>query len=360
MPVPFDALRAKQQKLIEPSQQGQNETFIDKVRGFMPSSLYHGILRRSFRLQIPTFGFADKTSIANQDYRKQASGKTEHSVPQKNRTFSLGEPIDYAQGIDNAVLQAEKELSMNEIVLIKNFPMSKDALAIFCSKFGILLSKDRGVVVTAEDAVGDVWINSNKDEKERLLTEGPLELKPHTAVSWRITRPKYFGLLMVDPGWRDEPPGNNGESNFIHLQDILGTMAQRNPESFENDYQLLRKIPVELRIKHRVDEIASSPLIFDLGELKIGFRYKGNTPELIRALIPELPQGEEYYSAFTHFTEAMYNPSKKIEIPLEAGNLILLDNRTVAHARKPFIEKRVDEKGQTIFNSRHLYNIHIL
>lgn len=268
--------------------------------------------------------------------------------------------LEYGFGQEAVTKKVGAALKENHIVLIKNFPASKDRLTTFCANFGSFLPPYGTRIENIDDMVGDVWVNPNISTEERLLTEGNSELGPHTAHAWRVERPRFFGLLMIDPGWRDQEQGNNGESIFTHINDILAEIKIRFPESYSYDFRLLHTTSVELPVHHMEDEVANSPILFDIDNDKgIGVRYKGNTKELIAASIPLIPNGRAYYEALSRFYEVAEQTSQRIEIGLDAGDFVLLDNRRVMHARRTFPFSRTGPTGMEI-NPRYLYNIHIL
>lgn len=267
--------------------------------------------------------------------------------------------IDYENGPEVVSEKAQAVLNQEHIVLVRNFPPSKDSLIAFCANFGSFLPPYGTRIENMEDMVGDVWVNADVEEQNRLLTEGNSELGPHTAHAWRVERPRYFGLLMIDPGWRDQDQGNNGESVFTHIDAVLSEMRKRYPDSFDKDFNLLRNTPVRLPISFMEDEIDNSPIIFDVDGQGLGLRYKGNTKELIEQSADQIPDGRTYYQALSRFYESAQNATERIEIPLDSGDFVLVDNRRVMHARRPFPFSRMGVAGQEI-NPRHLYNIHIL
>lgn len=273
--------------------------------------------------------------------------------------FQLGSHIDYSLGSQFAFEKAKTALQKNQIARITNFPLDKAVLTNFASQFGSLLPKYRSTGNTPEDYVGDVMIRTDIPDAERLLTEGGSELRPHTAKSWSANRPAYFGLLMVDPGWIDQPFGLNGESRFVKAEDILHEMQKTFFETFIEDTDLLFTTPVSFTATHIQDQIASEPLLFSLGQQGMtGIRYKENMIEVIRQILPATTKDQRYLEALKRFDESAQN-APHISLQLTSGDLILIDNRVVMHARNPFVSERLDEKGQRKYNPRHLFNIHI-
>ncbi len=268
--------------------------------------------------------------------------------------------IEYEGNRQSSLEQVGAVLQTNHFALIRNFPLSKDTLAAFCRNFGPLLPAYGTRIEGEEDIVGDVWVNADLNEQERLLTEGNSELGPHTAHAWRIHRPRYFGLLMINPGWRDQEAGNNGESIFTHIDDILSEMKRVYPESFNLDFKLLHETPVELQIRHAEDEIDHSPLLFDIEDGGIGLRYKGNTLELIAEAIPTIPNGRAYHEALSRLYVTAQHTEARLEVSLEAGDFAFFDNRRIMHARNTFPFSRTGGNEVTEVNPRRLYNIHVL
>lgn len=272
--------------------------------------------------------------------------------------FRLGTPVDYRLGTPVAVELARRELGKNSIVKVTHFPPDQQALADFSSGFGQLMPKYRTTGTGPESYVGDVRFRTDIPAAERLATERDGELKPHTAKSWGRERPRYFGLLMVDQGWTDQPQGMNGESMFVRAQDAVAEMAQRHPDTAEEDFRLLVSTPVEFTATHLPDPTTNMPILYFVEGNKLGMRYKENMRTVLTRLAPTLPDGERYVQAVERFDEALQT-APHIETPLQAGELVIMDNRIVAHARNPFVSQRPDSSGMDVPNPRHLYNIHM-
>ncbi len=274
-------------------------------------------------------------------------------------TFKLGTSVDYRLGLPFSVEQAKKALNSNYIVKITNFPLDKTTLIEFASNFGQLIPKYRAIGETPDDYIGDVRIRTDIRPEDRLATERDGELHPHTAKSWGLQRPRYFGLLMICPGWTDQSPGMNGESRFVRVIDAVGEMQQRLPQTFEEDFHLLAITPVEFTATHIKDDVVRMPILFQVDKQGMfGLRYKENMRAVLTRLAPPTPEGGRYIQAVERF-DGVLRTAAHIEVPLNAGDLIVLDNRIVAHARNPFVPERVDASGVAITNPRQLFNIHM-
>ena len=273
--------------------------------------------------------------------------------------FQMGTPVDFRLGAPIAVELTKRALQGNGIVQITNFPLDRQALVDFSASFGSLMPKYKATGSSPQDYIGDVQIRPDIKPEDRLSTEGTSELHPHTAKSWSLDRPKYFGLLMIDGGWTDQPEGMNGESMFVRLRDILETMKQAYPDTYVEDFNLLTGIQLTFTATHIQDQVDTAPIIYPLDTRgTLGFRWKENMQQVIERMAPSLPQGERYLQAINRFNTASQQ-TPHIETLLRPGELVLLDNRTVAHARRPFVSEITDPSGNVIYNPRHLYNIHL-
>lgn len=268
--------------------------------------------------------------------------------------------IEYKPG-STFVDQIRQMLHHEWVVLVRKFPTDKDLLVDFSRSLGPLMPGYRAAGNSADDYVQEVRIKPDISPEDRLATERDGELKPHTAHSWGIVRPQAFGLLMIDPGWRNQPPGNNGESVLVRWRDIFLEMSERFPNTYEEDWMVLKSTNILFTAAHLPDPPANEPIIAELGStFDIGVRYKENMLSVIEKLIPEIPNGETYYQAFSRFDQVVQTTVSRYEFPMESGDLYLVDNRRVGHARKPFESQRMSSETQPVYNPRLLLNIHIL
>ncbi len=268
--------------------------------------------------------------------------------------------IEYKPGPD-FVDQTRQVFHQEAVVLLRKFPTDKDLLVDFSRQLGPLMPGYRTVADSANGYIQEVRIRPDISPEERLATERDGELKPHTAHSWGLVRPQVFGLLMIDPGWRNQPPGNNGESILVRWKDIFLEMAERFPNSYEEDWAVLKSTNILFTAAHLQDSPANEPIIVELGsKYDIGVRYKENMLSVIERLIHQIPNGERYYQALLRFDEVAQTTSSRYEFPMEAGDLYLVDNRRVGHARRSFEAQRISSDTQPVYNPRFLFNIHIL
>lgn len=271
-------------------------------------------------------------------------------------------PILYEGMTPDLVHTVRSALLTDSLVLVSNFPAGRVELSEFSSQLGSLMPKYQKTSSNlAEDFVGVVQIRPDISEQDRLSTEKGGELKPHTAKSWGLIRPHYFGLLMVDPGWTDMQPGLNGESILVRWQDVIKEMQRLHPQTFAEDYRLLTQTNVRFTATHLKDDIADMPIIFPIDSAEdLGVRYKENMVVVLSRLAPEIPNGRRFLEAVLRFDQTARNCDLRWEFAMAPGDLYVIDNRRVGHARRDFVPFRLDSQGQTQYNPRLLYNIHIL
>ena len=114
------------------------------------------------------------------------------------------------------VASAKSAVAESGIVRIAGFPTDARRYINFLYSFGTPLVYYGGTTGTHQ-ADSAIWrIKYDLEEARRGDThavDGPLA--PHSAQSLRLPRPPYFSMLMVNNGWQDRPPGQNGESVFV-------------------------------------------------------------------------------------------------------------------------------------------------
>ena len=263
--------------------------------------------------------------------------------------------VEYDSGLNLRDLLLESPFAR-----IRNFPISKHQLADFCTRLGPLQPAYRSQGIEPADMIGDVCIRSDLATEDRHLTEDSGPLRLHTARSWGVNRPTYFGLLMIEPGWRDQPYGMNGESVFAIWRTILENMSKKFPGTFDRDLDLLTTIPLQFGATHLEGVVADEPIVFEVeSKNSFGVRFKENMPRIVTETIEKLSGSDAYLQAFERFNETVQDTKAKSETVLESGDLVVFDNRLVAHGRYPFLQAQITANDEVIYNPRHMYNVYI-
>jgi alpha-ketoglutarate-dependent taurine dioxygenase len=76
-------------------------------------------------------------------------------------------------------------------------------------------------------------------------------------------------------------------------------------------------------------------------------------------MVSQIPNGGRYFEAVQRFDIAARENRRAFAFAMQPGDLYLIDNRRVGHARNPFPEQRIDFQGEIHYNPRHLMNIHL-
>ena len=266
--------------------------------------------------------------------------------------------IEYGMGPEAAAAAAREAVATDGIAFVRGFPPDRRALAELGATFGEVMRKYRDAGPELEDRIGLVQLRGDIPEDERLDTQGAAELRPHTANAWGLRRPRVFGLLMVDQGWVDEPEGARGESIFVAVADAVEELARRFPHTFEEDLRLLVRTPVEFHgnavSRRHGTRVSRMPLLFPVGEDgRLGVRYRERMLDTLRPLVGAIPGGERYLRAVERFDLAL-ETAPRVELLLHPSELVLVDNRLVTHARRPFVAERPDGTC----SPRLLYSVH--
>lgn len=151
----------------------------------------------------------------------------------------------------------------------------------------------------------------------------------------------------------------NGESIFVLIEDAVAEMQRLYPKTFGEDFLLLKNTSVKFTATHIKDEVVRMPILFPINENgTLGLRYKENMRTVIERITPPTGEGKRYVQALDRLDKSLQE-APRIQVQLNSGDLIILDNRTVAHARNTFLSERIDSNGNIITSPRHLYNIHM-
>ncbi len=146
----------------------------------------------------------------------------------------------------------------------------------------------------------------------------------------------------LDNPYRDPVPGlqllhcleSSTEGGETILQDgfqAAALLREENPEHF----RLLHENWINFRFRDGLTDLQSRVPLIEInadGEIiKVRFNNRSiDTVKLKPALI------KPFYEAYRHFAEILERPDQQIEFKLEVGDLLLLDNTRVLHARKAF------------------------
>jgi hypothetical protein len=178
----------------------------------------------------------------------------------------------------------------------------------------------------------------------------------HSARSWRNPRARYVAMLMVDPGWTDQPPGSNGESTMVRWSNALRHLGTHDPDAFET----LAHTDLSFTANNVVEEISHGPIVFRLETMQDqwdwGVRLKIDILEKFSTLSDQLTEPVVYLTALKALIDTANDPAHQLSYRMKRGDLVILDNARCGHGRRRFVGER--QNGTTVeLNPRDLWSV---
>jgi alpha-ketoglutarate-dependent taurine dioxygenase len=255
-------------------------------------------------------------------------------------------------------------LESRRLCLIRGFPTDPLAFLKLLDCFGEPLTNYSSLSDLEKD---DPNTKINRVRYKRGKAGGPKsvhyidgELKPHSARSWRMQRPRYFSMLMVDPGWRDTDEGQRGESVVLEWRYMFQQLAAQDGDTFERHFERLRTMPVHFEANNVREDTSRSPLCYPLPDaadrFDVGVRLKQDLQQNLPKLREQFDDFDGYRDAVDYLVQATKQSRYQARFPLDSGDLIIVDNNRFAHGRCNIVgEREVD--GETVFNPRELWSV---
>ncbi|WP_228983677.1 TauD/TfdA family dioxygenase [Streptomyces sp. DH12] len=265
--------------------------------------------------------------------------------------------------VEQTVAEAREVVGRNRICLVRDFPLDPDRYLEFLGAFGEPL---RNYSSLSELAKTDPHPQINR-VKYKKKPEGAQSvhyvaggLRPHSARSWCTPRPAFFAMLMVEPGWREVPAGERGESVVVSWYDLFTRLAERDGAVFEEHFERLAGTPITFRANNVREELSDLPLLYPLddsrGRYDVGVRLKQDLRDKIAGIEDQLPDAGAYRKSLDYLLDASVEDGLFSCFPMERGDLLLLDNHRFAHGRQKIVgEYEVDGEART--NNRELWSV---
>lgn len=259
--------------------------------------------------------------------------------------------------------RTRQALATNHAALIQGFPADPEGYIDFLETLGNPVrnygSAAGNAAYSLHPSINVVRCAAGPGSGHRVQEQGG-SLPPHTARAFSKTRPRYIAMLMINPGW-PAPSGQAGESVIVRWNDVLRHMQQTSPDSYDEDYALLTGTPVTITATYVTDEWATTPLVFPLDDATNGAE-KGARWSL--ALWDQLPGmqmqpglRDRYTAAARRFAQAADTPAVRSTYPLQAGEILILDNNRFGHGRLTFPRTRPDTRGANELSPRELWSV---
>ena len=255
------------------------------------------------------------------------------------------------------------QLAKRRICLVRGFPLDAGHYMDFLGNFGEPLANYSSRSDLAKDDPHP-QINRVKYKPAQGAAKSVHHvaggLRPHSARSWAAPRPSYFSMLFVEPGWRDAPEGERGESVVVSWHDLFTKLAERDPEVFPEHFTRLSKTPITFGANNVRETLSDFPLFYALPDSRdpydVGVRLKQDLADKILAIKDGIPEFGEYQKALDYVMSASDEEQYQACFPMEAGDLLLLDNNRFAHGRRKIVGERVVD-GEVRINDRELWSV---
>jgi hypothetical protein len=246
---------------------------------------------------------------------------------------------------------------------VESFPLDAEDFVNFIRNFGMPLPN----YASGEDlAAYRVHPNINRVRYEPRKAASPRfhevggAFPPHSARSWSKVRPRYFALLMCNPGWIDRKHGENGESIMVRWSDVLCSMRSEDPAQFEIDFDILSRTPLTFHAIHVREEVSDLPLLYQLadarGRLDVGVRLRQDLLEKLPEYKSQILDYSTYEAAVLRFWQHANKPDLRSCYRMNSGDIAIVDNNRFGHGRLQMQTAR-EHQGAIELNPRELWSI---
>lgn len=273
-------------------------------------------------------------------------------------TDLIGAPYTHASLTDDQAFgDFQNQLDRACIAAVVGFPSDPAQLVDFARRLGPPMRKHSATTDEISAYVGDVRVRPDIDSANQLPTQGSEELSFHTARSYTVNRPRYFAMLMVNPGWLDAPVRHRGESLLVRWADVIAEHECEFASTYELDLRVLSQYRVRYKPSYVSDPAAFEPILSMTDGGWIAVRYWERMLLSCRELLAAEHDAFPFLDALERFDHTANSCERIIDYQMQANQLIVLRNQFVAHARRPFVASRSNAEQQ--WNPRHLLSIHI-
>lgn len=235
------------------------------------------------------------------------------------------------------------------IVRVTNFPASAVQLIHLLKNLGTPLSYYGGDTGTHpdHDAIWRVsYDRAGAGRGEAHAIDGPLAL--HSSQSLLEPRPRYFCMLMANPGWQDQQGGMNGRSLLVPWADALRSLSEAHPTDFAG---MLKALLSGISYPDGITRSVVYPIERKQHEYDYGVRLKS---DLLKHLEENSPD-EQITKVVAALAEAAQRTARGVQ--LGAGDLVVVDNNRWGHGRESVIGQLPIEGGGWNINPRELWSL---
>jgi hypothetical protein len=252
----------------------------------------------------------------------------------------------------------------HRVCRIASFPLDPDFYLDFLRQFGEPLANYSSLSDLDKDdphpEINRVKFKLKNERSKDSVHYISGALPPHSARSWRSPRPNFFAMLMVDPGWRDLPPGARGESILLPWEEMFAALAERDGPVFERHLQRLCRTPLRFAANNVREPLSSQPLCYPLpgarGRFDLGVRLKQDLLAKIELWRDQFEDFEAYRESLEFLVQCTKEEQFQRCFAMERGDLVMIDNHRFAHGRRSIVGERNEPEGMRT-NPRELWSV---
>jgi alpha-ketoglutarate-dependent taurine dioxygenase len=252
----------------------------------------------------------------------------------------------------------------HHVCFVHGFPLDPEEFLAFLGAFGTPLANysSRSDLEKSDPhpQINRVKYKRREEVKKHSVHYVAGGLRPHSARSWYSPRPRFFSMLMIEPGWRDTPPGERGESLVLNWHAMFEELAERDGDVFEEHFARLSETPITFQANNVRETLCDLPLLYPLEDAAarydVGVRLKQDLGEKILGIQDEIPDFPRYRESLQYFLDASNEEDFQTVFPMDGGDLILVDNNRFAHGRRGILGERVVD-GRVETNNRELWSV---
>jgi len=231
-----------------------------------------------------------------------------HRIPEGNQPQIMAD--------DGALLEWMRDLDRYGLALIRQMPDSESAVIDTASRIDYLRQTNFGVTFDVVSVA-----------KPINLAYTAIALPLHTDLANQEVPPGYQFLHCLANS------STGGESTFVDGLRVLEQMREENPDAF----RLLSTHAIPFRFHDEEHDIRQHHPVINLDSFGniIELKYNAHLADIF-----DLPEAVmyDYYVAYRDLMARLQDPAFKIELRLEAGDMVVFDNRRVLHGRNAFDE----------------------
>ncbi|MDQ0674733.1 alpha-ketoglutarate-dependent taurine dioxygenase [Pseudarthrobacter siccitolerans] len=258
--------------------------------------------------------------------------------------------IEYGSATEELLAKdMDAELQKHGVVRLTGFPATANELIRLLEHLGTPLRYYGGDTGTHPHH-NAIWRVSYDREGARRgeahAVDGPLAM--HSSQSLLEPRPRYFCMLMVNPGWQDQAEGMNGESLLVPWADALRTLSEADPSDYMSMLNTLRS---DIPYPDGLTRSVAYSIEPKQNEFDYGIRLKSDLLHHLQEILPG--------ADITQVVKALVKAAQRaaLRVQLTAGDLIIVDNNRWGHGRESVIGQLPTGGGGWDVNPRELWSL---